>query len=197
MRGRDCVNRAFFISPNRGIFSCKEKVENMQISNKGLEWLKSKENKVLDKNGRHVIYDDATGKPVAAGAPLPKGATIGYGHLIKPGEDFSKGLSDEEAKELYRHDIAIAEDIVKNNIDVPLSQQQFDGLVSLAYNIGAGNFSSSTIVKYINNPDYNSKTYSTPEKAWKAWNKTNHKISQGLINRRNSEWNIFENGVYE
>ena len=60
----------------------------MKMSDKGIEWLKGLEGSVK-VNGKHVIYDDATGKPVPAGVPLPVGATIGYGHLVKPGEDFS------------------------------------------------------------------------------------------------------------
>ena len=57
----------------------------MKMSDKGIEWLKDKENKVLDIHGNHIIYDDRTGKPVNPNAPMPPGATIGYGHLIKPG----------------------------------------------------------------------------------------------------------------
>lgn len=59
----------------------------MQISDSGLNKLKQFESAVKIA-GRHIIYDDATGKPVAQNEPLPRGATIGYGHLIKKWREF-------------------------------------------------------------------------------------------------------------
>ncbi len=175
----------------------KHDVKDMKISDKGINWLKSKENKVLNEKGIHIIYDDKTGKPVPVGEPLPDGATIGYGHLIKPGEDFSKGLTEQQALELYRQDLQDAQNIVRNNIQVPLTQNQFDALTSLAYNIGSGNFSPSTIVKYVNGANEEKLEYPTPEAAWKAWNKSRGKVMRGLINRRNDEWEMFSKGIYK
>jgi type VI secretion system secreted protein VgrG len=180
----------------------KHNPKDMGLSRSGIIFLKDKENKALDKNGRHIIYDDKTQKPVSPGQPLPDGATIGYGHLIKKGEDFSKGLSEKEAVELFKEDIRDAENIVRNNISAPLNQHQFDGLVSLAYNIGVGNFRISAIRQYVNNPDTKNNKYPTPESAWKAWNKDinqktgNLEVVKGLVNRRNDDWNIYENGIY-
>ena len=168
----------------------------MKISNNGIKWLKDKEDKVLNKQGNHIIYDDKTGKPVNTNEPLPKGATIGYGHLIKPGENFRNGITENVATELLHSDIATAERIVKNNISVPLSQNQYDALVSLAYNIGAKNFATSTVVRYINNPKFHSSKYPNLESAWKAWNRSLGEISNGLINRRQSEWNMYNLGIY-
>lgn len=163
----------------------------MKMSDDGINWLKNKENKVLDKHGNHIIYDDKNGKPVDINGPLPRGATIGYGHLIKNGEDFRHGISEATAVELLRADIATAERAVKNNISVTLKQNQYDALVSLAYNIGAKNFADSTVVKYINNPNFHSSVYQNLESAWKAWNRSQGEISNGLINRRQYEWNMY------
>ena len=171
-------------------------MKNMKISSKGLSWLKDKENKILNKQGNHIIYDDKTGSPVNTNEPLPKGATIGYGHLIKSGEDFRNGITESVATELLRSDIATAEHAVKSNITVSLSQNQFDALVSLAYNIGAKNFATSTVVKYINNPKFHSSIYPNLESAWKAWNRSQGKISNGLINRRQNEWDMYNQSVY-
>ncbi|MDR1691708.1 MAG: hypothetical protein LBR35_02610, partial [Rickettsiales bacterium] len=110
----------------------KQNPKNMNFSQKGIEFLKEKENKVTDKNGQHIIYDDATGKAILAEQDLPNGATIGYGHLIQKGEDFSKGLNEVEAIELLKKDIRNAENIVKACISVPIKQNEFDSLVSLA-----------------------------------------------------------------
>jgi len=66
--------------------------------------------------------------------------TIGFGHEIKPGEDFSNGISEEEAWKLLRKDVkehadAIYQWVVDNNLK--LTQQQFDALVSLRFNLGS------------------------------------------------------------
>lgn len=95
-----------------------------------------------------------------------------------------------------------AENVVRQNVNVPLLQHEYDALVILAYNIGARQFSESTIVKYINNPIYKNDKYPTPESAWKTWNKDINpktgklEIVRGLVNRRNYEWNMYENGIY-
>ena len=168
------------------------KAKDMKMSDNGVNMLKRFEGSVkLD--GKHVIYDDKTGKPVNTNEHLPKGATIGYGHLVKSGEYFRNGISETKATELLRSDIATAERAVRDNITVPLSQNQFDALTSLAYNIGTKNFADSTVVKYINNPDLKDTTYPTLESAWKTWNKSGGYVMTGLSNRRNEEWNMFNN----
>lgn len=167
-------------------------VKDMKISDNGINMLKKFEGSVT-KGDKHVIYDDKTGKPVDVNKPLPGGATIGYGHLIKPNEDFRNGISEAKATELLRADIATAERAVRDNITVPLSQNQFDALTSLAYNIGAKNFANSTVIRYINNPNFHSSVYQNLESVWKAWNKSGGHVMAGLSNRRNQEWNIFNN----
>ena len=166
--------------------------KDMKMSDNGINTLKKLEGSVT-KGDKHVIYDDKTGKPVDVNEPLPRGATVGYGHLIKQGEDFRNGISEAKATELLRADIAIAERAVRDNITVPLSQNQFDALTSLAYNIGTKNFADSTVVKYVNNPDLKDNTYPTLESAWKTWNKSGGHVMTGLSNRRNQEWNMFNN----
>lgn len=168
---------------------------NMKISNNGINMLKRFEGSVKIGN-THVIYDDQTGRPINTNDPIPKGATIGYGHLIKSGEDFRNGINETKATELLRNDITIAECAVNNNISIPLKQNQFDALVSLAYNIGANNFANSTVVKYVNNPNLHSSVYLNLESAWKAWNRSQGQISNGLINRRQNEWDLYNRGIY-
>ncbi|MBQ7949828.1 MAG: lysozyme [Alphaproteobacteria bacterium] len=167
----------------------------MKFSEDGIKWLKKLEDSVVVR-GIHIIYDDATGKPVPVGVPLPVGATIGYGHLVKPGEDFTNGITEHQAVELLRSDIATAERAVQDNITAQMSQNQYDALVSLAYNIGVGGFKNSTVVKYINNPNFHSNIYPCLESAWKAWKRTQGKVSNGLINRRQKEWDLYARGIY-
>ena len=167
----------------------------MKMSDKGIECLKRLEGSVK-VNGKHVIYDDATRKPVNQNESLPRGATIGYGHLVKPGEDLKNGITEQQAIALLRSDIVVAERAVQNNIISNLTQNQYDALVSLAYNIGASAFKNSTVVKYINNPNFHSSIYPNLESAWKAWNRTQGKVSNGLINRRQNEWNLYNTGDF-
>ena len=162
----------------------------MNFSDNGLALLKRLEGSVKI-GGLHVIYDDKTGQPVGRGAPLPRGATVGYGHLIKSGECFSNGIDEQTATALLRQDIVCAEYAVRNNINVPVSQNQYDALVILAYNIGTRNFAESTVVKYINNPHFHSKKYPNLESAWMAWNKSGGREMSGLTNRRCNEWRLF------
>lgn len=169
----------------------------MKTSENGINLLKQFEGCV--KNGElHIIYDDKTGRYLDTKQPLPKGATVGYGHLIKPGEDYTNGISEYEATELLKQDIAVSERAVENSILVPLSQNQYDALVIFAYNIGAKNFADSTVVKYVNNPEYHNFKYETLESAWMAWNKSHGVVNKGLVNRRKAEWNLFTNsGIWE
>ena len=167
----------------------------MKTSAKGLAWLKRLEGTVK-QNTLHVIYDDQTGQPVPAHTPLPRGATIGYGHLIKRGEDFRHGITEHTATDLLRADITIAEHAIQSCIHIPLTQHQFDALVALAFNIGTNNFKKSTVIKYINDSNFHSTTYPNLESAWLAWNRTSGKKSTGLIRRRQSEFNTYINGTY-
>ena len=164
----------------------------MNISENGINVLKKLEGAVKI-NDKHVIYDDKNGRPVDIGKPLPHGATIGYGHLIQNGEDFRDGISEAKATQLLRADIAIAENTVRNNVYGPIAQNQFDALVIFAFNIGTKNFINSTVLKYINNPNFQSASYPNLESAWKTWNRSNGAVSIGLINRRNAEWQMFKN----
>ena len=167
----------------------------MKMSDDGIAALKQQEGSVK-QDGKHVVYNDQTGKPVPVDAPLPSGATIGYGHLIKTGEDFRRGITEHAATELLRNDVAAAERAVRDNITVPITQNQYDALVMLAYNIGSDAFKKSTVVQYINNPDFTSSKYPSLESAWSAWNKSGGRVMPGLINRRDYEFGIYSTSAY-
>ncbi|MDE6481412.1 MAG: glycoside hydrolase family protein [Alphaproteobacteria bacterium] len=170
-------------------------VKNMKMSDDGIVALKQQEGSVK-QDGKHVVYNDQTGKPVPVDAPLPLGATIGYGHLIKPGEDFRGGITEDTATQLLRNDVAAAERAVQDNITAPITQNQYDALVMLAYNIGSDAFKKSTVVQYINNPDFTSSKYPSLESAWGAWNKSGGRVMPGLIKRRDYEFGIYSTSAY-
>lgn len=164
----------------------------MQLSRKAVDWLHQIERLRLKP------YDDQTGKDIKS---YVKGATVGYGHLISGPAEFSKyanGITVEQADALFQSDIKKFLDAVNRVATksfVPLCQHQFDAMVILAYNIGAAAFEGSTVAKMFVNPK-GTYAYKSLEAAWKAWNKSQGKFSQGVANRRAAEWDMFSKGVY-
>ena len=77
-----------------------------------------------------------------------------------------------------------------------LSQHQFDALVIFAYNVGIEGFSSSSVVRLVNDPNAQTAQKSL-ESAWKAWNKSQGVVNAGLVNRRNAEWKIYSKNIYQ
>lgn len=163
--------------------------DHMSIGPKGLQLLKDVETLQME------AYDDQTRKPISEWC---KGATIGYGHLI-PEHDwprFVDGISMNEGDNLLHADLAPLEATIRQAIIVPLTQQQFDALLLLAFNIGAPRFRTSSAVRLINDPRAVTP-YVSLEAAWKAWNKSQGQVNQGLINRRECEWTVWKSGIYE
>jgi len=148
----------------------------MQISKKGLGLLKDWEGVILH------IYRDSAGK-----------ATIGIGHLIRKGEDFSKGLTLDQALSLLEKDIQPAVDDVNLHVKHTLTQDQFDALVIFTFNIGTHGFDTSSALTDINNNNLDK----VPTDLLK-WNKITdpktglHKIDNGLVNRRKNEIKLWK-----
>ena len=82
-------------------------------------------------------------------------ATIGVGHLIKTDEPhlLNTTLTDEQVKDLLKSDLKWCSEAVESSVRVSLTQNQFDALYSLCFNIGETNFKRSTVVKRINAGD--------------------------------------------
>lgn len=115
--------------------------------------------------------------------------TIGYGTIKYPdGHKVKKGdkITKAQAKEHKLHDLKEFESTVNTSVKVPLTQNQYDALVSLSYNIGSGAFKSSTLLKKLNSGDYKGAA-----EQFLVWNKVNSKKVQGLVNRREAERNLF------
>lgn len=112
--------------------------------------------------------------------------TIGWGHT---GPEVHLGLvwTQEQADEALEKDADKFSRGVGSSISVPLSQKQFDALVSLAFNIGIGAFRSSTLLKKLDASDY-----AGAAQEFQRWNKNDGEVMLGLTRRRKAEQILFE-----
>jgi lysozyme len=113
--------------------------------------------------------------------------SIGVGHLIKENEKhlITATLTDEQVEELLRSDLKWCSEAVESSVRVPLSQNQYDALYSLCYNIGSTAFKNSTVVKRINNNDIKGAA-----EAILMWSK-----QPELLPRRKREKELFLSGI--
>jgi len=143
-------------------------IDQMAVSLFGIDLICGFEGKRL------VAYDDGVGV-----------WTIGFGTTIYPnGTKVKKGdvCTESQAKEYMAHDLKKFELAVNGVVTVPLNQNQFDALVSLAYNIGTNAFKNSTLVKKLNAGDYRGAA-----DQFDVWVNAGGKRMQGLVNRRARE----------
>lgn len=115
--------------------------------------------------------------------------TIGVGHTSAAGPPtVSPGMTitAEESDLILSRDLAKFELAVLKAVKVPLSQNEFDALVSLAFNIGDGAFANSTLVKKLNADDR-----AGAADQFLVWNRAGGKALKGLTKRRQSERNQF------
>jgi len=112
--------------------------------------------------------------------------TIGYGHTadVKEGDSI-----DQEAAEAFLiEDLEKFEQAVMRLVEVPLTQQQFDALVSWTFNLGAGNLAESTLLRKLNNYQY----AEVPEQIMR-WVRAGGQVLDGLVRRRAAEAALFQN----
>lgn len=106
-------------------------------------------------------------------------------------QKYPKGLSRDEALALLRKDVARFEKAVRDSVKVPLSQNQFDALVSFTFNLGAGALKSSTLLRLLNRGDYGC----VPGELLKWVNAGGRRV-EGLVRRRRVEGQVWSKGEY-
>jgi len=115
--------------------------------------------------------------------------TIGWGHTgpeVKPDLIWTR----EQADNQLRQDLGRFEEGVSDRLDVDVNENQFSALVSLAYNIGLGNFNGSGLLKQINLGNFE-----IAAERFLMWNQAGGKVSEGLTRRREAERALFLTGV--
>jgi lysozyme len=122
--------------------------------------------------------------------------TIGYGHLLPIDCPVPEKIGLPEATSWLTEDIQEAEDAVNRQVKVPLTQEQFDSLVSFTFNFGEDKLKNSGLLR-----ELNAGHYGEVPKRLMLWSKVKQKdgslkVSNGLLNRRKREVNIWERGDY-
>ncbi len=116
--------------------------------------------------------------------------TIGYGSTHGVSMDMGS-ITQETADSLLAADIRNeAEKYLDRFILVDVNQHQYDALSSLCFNIGAGNFRSSTLLAKLNKGDYEG----CAKEFWK-WRRGGGKVLPGLVKRRQMEEDLFRLSV--
>jgi len=107
--------------------------------------------------------------------------TIGYGwtHGVKPTDQWTQAQAEEMlVKGLDQYENAVQSAIGAHSTTI----NQFSALVSICYNIGAGNFVKSSMLRHHKAGDYQKAA-----DAFLLWNKASGKVLNGLIKRRQAE----------
>lgn len=144
----------------------------------------------LNNSGYLLIteFEGFSAKPYLCSAKVP---TIGYGNTYYPNGTkvtmLDKEITKVQAFEMFKHIADKFASKVSKLVTSPLNQNQFNALVSLAYNIGIAAFTNSTLLKKVN-INHNDKSI---ELEFKKWNKVNKKEVAGLTRRRNYEADIY------
>ena len=117
--------------------------------------------------------------------------TIGYGNTYYPSgtkvKETDPAITQAKADELLRFLVQSYEKSVDTFCRDDISQNQFDSLVSFAYNCGVNNLKSSTLLKKVNT---NPKDVSIADEFLK-WNKAAGRVLVGLTKRRQAEADLY------
>jgi lysozyme len=149
----------------------------MQISKNGLNLIISFEGLKLDP------YKDSAGIP-----------TIGYGTILYP-DGTSVTMDDstitqDQASQYLEWEVNQKAAHVTNLVTVPVNQNQFDALVSFAYNEGVGGLGGSTLLKLLNSGDYDGAAAQFPK-----WDVAGGHVVDGLERRRLAEQALFQQPI--
>ena len=143
------------------------------------------------KNGLHLTENFEGLRLIAYPDPATNGDpwTIGYGHT---GAEVHKGMTitQEQAEELLMQDVKKAAATVNAKVTTDITQEEFDALVDFVFNVGAGNFNASTLLKKVNSGDIQGAA-----NEFLKWDMAAGKHMAGLLKRRHAEAEEFLSGM--
>ena len=111
-------------------------------------------------------------------------ATIGYGHTL--GVKLGDVCTQDQAEKWLQNDTTWAENVVNRFVEVQLTQNEFDSLVDFTFNVGSGNFHNSTMLKLLNQGNYQEAA-----EEFIKWDKAGGQVVAGLLRRRLAEKDEF------
>ena len=157
------------------------------------EYRLSHEGAQLVKRFESCLRRTADGRFTAYICPAGK-LTIAWGHTNDHGRVFDRDTvwTQEECDAAFREDMAHFEAIVRRDVKVPLTQHQFDALVSFTYNCGEGNLLHSTLLRKLNVGDFDGAARVFP-----LYNRGGGRVLNGLVRRRAAEALLFQNVDHE
>ena len=140
---------------------------------------------IQEEGARRTVYRDVAGYP-----------TVGVGHLVTPADHLEVGdrVSGDQVLDFLERDIAAAQDSARRLAgDLPLTQNEFDALVDLAFNVGEGNLSAER------SPGLNAAIAARDYDAIAAELDYHHAaghLARGLVYRSERRANIFLQASY-
>lgn len=145
----------------------------MNVSADGKQFIKNHEGLRLQR------YSDGSGN-----------ATIGWGHRILPSDNIGQSITQAQAQTLFDGDIDKVNIALNSDLKVAVTQNQFDAMADLAFNIGVNAFANSTLLRMINNGNI-----SGASQQFARWNRSGGQVNTGLQNRRADETSLFNSGA--
>jgi len=145
----------------------------MQLSNNGLNFIKNFEGFKADP------YLDSAGIP-----------TIGFGTILYP--DGTKvtmddaSITEEQAGQYLAFNVGHKTSSINEMLTVTVNQNQFDAMASFAYNLGVGALHGSTLLRLVNQGDFNNAALEFPK-----WDRAGGQVVAGLERRRLAEQQLF------
>ena len=113
--------------------------------------------------------------------------TVGWGHVVRQGEVFASPITEEQGEELLKKDLFLSERAVLRLISVPLTDGEFDSLVSFTFNLGSGTLQRSTLRQKLNRNEDRLEVANE----FLKWIFAGGKKSKGLLRRRMAERELF------
>lgn len=142
----------------------------MKTSQRGIDFIKEFEGLELTR------YVCSAGK-----------TTIGIGHVIRPTDMIPETITESEADALLARDLERFEIAMLEAIEVEVNQNEFDAIISLAFNCGAHAIANSTLMKLLNGGASREQC----ALQFLRWDKANGKPLPGLTRRRQAEKDLF------
>lgn len=147
----------------------------MKTSPAGIKFLEANEGVLL------VVYRDVSGIP-----------TVGCGHVVRLSDYLNVGdqITQAQCDAFLAADVARCESAINGAVTVPITQNQFDALVSLCFNTGVGGFLASTVLR-----DLNAGLIADEKRAFELWDKDVENgvkvVDAALLARRDREIALF------